>query len=167
MLFTKKYTYVLAFLMAFFLSACVSNIESANNNFMKEKLSSVSVTAPTEHLELLFFQQFNQITQNNGSNSNFELQYSLNISNTQALAFTGNSSNLKNTSLTIDFVLIDKQTEKIVHKGTITSQATSGAVSGIYAQEQSAKFAQERLALVLAERVYQDLYLYFLETIDS
>ena len=63
--------------------------------------------------------------------------------------------------------MIDKQTKKIVHKGTITSQATSGAVSGIYAQEQSAKFAQERLALVLAERVYQDLYLYFLETIDS
>ena len=47
----------------------------------------------------------------------------------------------------------------------ISSEATSGAVASLYGQAQSSKFARERLAILLAHRVYQNLYLYFLEDV--
>ena len=95
------------------------------------------------------------------------LSYSLDVSYTQTLSVTQNSSNLKNTSVTVEFKLKNTRTGLLIHQGSISSEATSGAVSGLYAQEQSEKFAQERLAILLAQRVYQNLYLYFLENPDS
>ena len=95
------------------------------------------------------------------------LTYSLNVSNTQTLSVTRNSSNLKNTFVTVEFKLKNTRTGQLIHQGSINSEATSGAVSGLYAQEKSEKFAQERLAILLAQRVYQNLYLYFLENPDN
>ena len=95
------------------------------------------------------------------------LIYSLDVSNTQTLSVTQNSSNLKNTSVTVAFELKNIREGGLIHKGKIKSEATSGAVSGLFAQEQSEKFAQERLAILLAQRVYQNLYLYFLENPDN
>ena len=138
-----------------------------NDVIVKDKLSQITAKDPKSNLELLFYKKFNHIARSTPINANYILTYSLDVSRTQTLSVTQNSSNLKNTSLTVAFELKDVQTKQLIHQGEISSEATSGAVSGLYAQEQSERFAQERLAILLAQRVYQNLYLYFFENSNN
>jgi len=144
----------------------VGIINTENDVFVKDKISQITARNPESHMELLFYKQFHHIARNMRMSANYMLTYSLDVSNTQTLSVTQNSSNLKNTAVTVAFKLKNTQTGELIHQGKIKSEATSGAVSGLYAQEQSEKFAQERLAILLAQRVYQNLYLYFLENPD-
>ena len=167
MLWVKKYLHPTTWFLFLLLSGCFGSINTNNDVFVKEKMSQILTDEPKSHIDLLFFKQFNHIAQNAKENTKYELYYSLNVSNVQTLSVTQNSSNLKNTTVTVKFTLKNQQSGRSIHKGKISSEATSGAVSGLYAQEQSKKFAQERLAILLAQRVYQNLYLYFLENPNS
>ena len=142
---------------------CIGNIDTDNDALVKDKMSQILAGEPKSHIDLLFFKQFNHMAQTTPIKTTYELDYSLNVSNIQTLSVTQNSSNLKNTTVTVKFTLKNQQSGQLIHKGKISSEATSGAVSGLYGQEESKKFAQERLAILLAQRVYQNLYLYFLE----
>ena len=71
------------------------------------------------------------------------------------------------TDVTVNFNVVDNNNGEVIHKGKISSEATSGAVASLYGQAQSSKFARERLAVLLAQRVYQNLYLYFLENVTQ
>ena len=148
-------------------TGCIGTINTENDVFVKDKISQITAKNPESHIELLFFKQFHHIARNMPVSVNYMLIYSLDVSNTQTLSVTQNSSNLKNTVVTVAFELKNMQTGRLIHQGKIKSEATSGAVSGLFAQERSEKFAQERLAILLAQRVYQNLYLYFLENPDS
>ncbi len=167
MLWAKKYFYLTLCCIILFLTSCIGASETGNDVLVKDKISQITAKNPKSHIELLFYKQFHHVARNSPMSESYKLTYSLDVSNTQTLSVTQNSSNLKNTSVTVKFELEDSRTGQSIHQGKIRSEATSGAVSGLYAQEQSEKFAQERLAILLAQRVYQNLYLYFLENPDS
>ena len=101
------------------------------------------------------------------NNNAYKLDYSLKVSNTQTLTISQNSSNLEYTDVTIIFKVINNNSGEVIYRGKISSEATSGAVASLYGQAQSSKFARERLAILLAQRVYQNLYLYFLENVTQ
>ena len=167
MLWAKKKLYLTVWCIILLFTSCIGTIDTQNDVFVKNKISLITAQNPYSHIELLFYKQFNHIARNTPMSANYMLTYSFDVSNTQTLSVTQNSSNLKNTSVTVEFKLKNTRTGQLIHQGSISSEATSGAVSGLYAQEQSEKFAQERLAILLAQRVYQNLYLYFLENPDS
>ena len=165
MLFGKNYFYFILFLIISLFLGCAGTIDTARDLQVKDKLSRITANSPTSHIELLFYDKFNQIIQNSTKAADYKLDYSLIVSNTQTLTIKENSSNLKHTVVTVDFKLLYRG--KIIHKGKINTEATSGAVSSLYSQGQSSKFARERLAILLAQRVYQNLYLYFLENLNE
>ena len=167
MLWAKKQLYLTLWCIILLFTSCIGTIDTQNDVFVRDKISQITTQNPESHIELLFYKHFNHIARNTPISANYMLTYSLDVSNTQTLSVTQNSSNLKNTSVTVEFKLKNTRTGLLIHQGSISSEATSGAVSGLYAQEQSEKFAQERLAILLAQRVYQNLYLYFLENPDS
>ena len=167
MLWAKKYfRLTLCCILLFFIN-CVGTINTKNDLLVKDKISHIIAKNPESHIELLFYRQFRHVARNTPINAIYTLNYKLDVSNTQTLSVTQNSSNLKSTSVAVKFELKHTQTGQLIHRGKIRSEATSGAVSGLYAQEQSEKFARERLTVLLAQRVYQNLYLYFLENHDS
>ena len=167
MLLVKNYFYLVLCLILLLTSGCTGTNNTERELKVKNRLSEIIVNSPTSHAGLLFYERFNQIIRNSDEPKKFKLSYSLIISNSQTLTIRQNSSNLKHTSVTVEFKLIEIQNGKIMHEGKISSEATSGAVSSLYSQAQSSKFAQERLAILLAQRVYQNLYLYFLENLND
>ena len=167
MLLDKNYFRLTACLIILSFWSCTGTFNTERDLQVKDKLSQITADKPTSHIELLLYEKFKQIVRNSSKDSNYKLAYSLLVSNTQTLTIRQNSSNLKHTSVTVIFELIDSRNGKVIHKGKISSEATSGAVSSLYSQSKSSKFAQERLAILLAQRVYQNLYLYFLENSDN
>ena len=159
----KSIHFILIFLIILLSSGCIQTLEINSDIIAKNKLSQITPNSPTSHLEYLFYEEFNQTVGKSTKNNAYKLDYSLKVSNTQTLNISQNSSNLEYTDVTIVFKVIDNYSGDIIHKGKISSEATSGAVASLYGQAQSSKFARERLAVLLAQRVYQNLYLYFLE----
>ena len=149
------------------MSGCIRTAGINSDLIAKNKLSQITPNSPTSHLEYLFYEKFNQTVRSSTNNNAYKLDYSLKVSNTQTLTISQNSSNLEYTDVTIIFKVIDNNSGEIIHKGKISSEATSGAIASLYGQAQSSKFARERLAVLLAQRVYQNLYLYFLENVTQ
>ena len=167
MLLGKNIHFILIFLITLILSGCIRTLEMNSDLIAKNKLSQITPNSPTSHLEYLFYEEFNQTVGRSTKNTAYKLDYSLKVSNTQTLTISQNSSNLEYTDVTIVFKVIDNNSGEVIHKGKISSEATSGAVASLYGQAQSSKFARERLAVLLAQRVYQNLYLYFLENVTQ
>ena len=165
MLLGKNIHFILIFLITLLLSGCIRTAGINSDLIAKNKLSQITPNSPTSHLEYLFYEKFNQTVRSSTNNNAYKLDYSLKVSNTQTLTISQNSSNLEYTDVTIIFKVIDNNSGEIIHKGKISSEATSGAIASLYGQAQSSKFARERLAILLAQRVYQNLYLYFLENV--
>ena len=149
------------------MSGCIRTAEINSDLIAKNKISQITPNSPTSHLEYLFYEQFNRTVGESTNNKAYKLDYSLKVSNTQTLTVSQNSSNLEYTDVTIIFKVIDNNNGEVMHKGKISSEATSGAVASLYGQTQSSRFARERLAVLLAQRVYQNLYLYFLENVTQ
>ena len=167
MLLGKYIYFILIFLITLLLSGCIRTVEINNDLIAKNKLSQITPNNPTSHLEYLFYEEFNQTVGRSTKNKAYKLDYSLRVSNTQTLTISQNSSNLEYTDVKFIFKVIDNYGGEFIHRGKISSEATSGAVASLYGQAQSSKFARERLAVLLAQRVYQNLYLYFLENVTQ
>ena len=149
------------------MSGCIRTAGINSDLIAKNKLSQITPNSPTSHLEYLFYEEFNQTVRRSTNNNAYKLDYSLKVSNTQTLTISQNSSNLEYTDVTIIFKVINNNSGEVIYRGKISSEATSGAVASLYGQAQSSKFARERLAILLAQRVYQNLYLYFLENVTQ
>jgi len=167
MLLGKNIHFIFIFLITLLLSGCIRTAEINSDLIAKNKISQITPNSPTSHLEYLFYEQFNRTVGESTKNKAYKLEYSLKVSNTQTLTVSQNSSNLEYTDVTIIFKVIDNNNGEVMHKGKISSEATSGAVASLYGQAQSSRFARERLAVLLAQRVYQNLYLYFLENVTQ
>lgn len=71
------------------------------------------------------------------------------------------TSDETSTSMTLDYVLYDKQLAEETMAGNITATASFGGVASLYAIETSRQFAHERLAMQLADRLYFRLLTFF------
>ena len=64
--------------------------------------------------------------------------------------------------MSVNYSLEDNETGNQLTYGSVSATATSGSISSHYGKDVSARYASERLVVLLAERMYQKLQLYFL-----
>lgn len=93
----------------------------------------------------------------------FTLSSELSVASGSTLTVRGSSSNLQKRSMTAKITLVDAATGKIVMSDSISESSTVGTVSSYYAQTRSNKHSDERISLLLAERVAARVHLYFLD----
>ena len=89
---------------------------------------------------------------------------SLSVSSAATLSVRGSNSNLKKKTMTATFLLTDLATGETVLDETLSASATLGTVSAQFAQLRSDRHADERLAMLLADRVAARLHLFFTQS---
>ncbi len=96
------------------------------------------------------------------STETYVLASTIKTTSLSTLSVQGGSS-LKRMSMTATFKLNDVVTGKNLFADSVSGDATVGAVSSFYGQDESRSHARERLAILLAQRVVRRLQLYFLK----
>ena len=89
---------------------------------------------------------------------------SLSVSSAATLSVRGSNSDLKKKTMTATFFLTDLATGETVLDETLSASATLGTVSAQFAQLRSDRHADERLAMLLADRVAARLHLFFTQS---
>ena len=89
---------------------------------------------------------------------------SLSVSSAATLSVRGSNSDLKKKTMTATFLLTDLATGETVLDETLSASATLGTVSAQFAQLRSDRHADERLAMLLADRVAARLHLFFTQS---
>ncbi len=97
------------------------------------------------------------------TNGKYKLTTKITGNPSSTLGVNGAGSTLKKMSMAAKFTLYDDLSGEILIKGYVISDATLGTVTSLYGQEKAETHAQERLAILLAQRVVRRLQLYFLE----
>ena len=92
----------------------------------------------------------------------YNLISSISVSASSTLSVQGASSTLKKMTMTASFELRNLASSETLVIDRVTADATLGAVTSLYGQDQSETHARERLAILLAQRVVRRLQLYFL-----
>ena len=69
--------------------------------------------------------------------------------------------------MTAVFTLKKQYNGEVVLSDQVTADATLGTVSSLFGQDQSEDHARDRMAKSLAQRVVQQLQLYFLKNLDA
>ncbi|MGC6519638.1 MAG: hypothetical protein ACON37_06400 [Candidatus Puniceispirillaceae bacterium] len=85
----------------------------------------------------------------------------LNVSSSTTLSVRGSSSDLKKMTMSATITLVDRSTGDIVLSDTLSANATLGTVSSYFSQVRSDRHGNERLAMLLADRVANRIHLYF------
>ena len=89
---------------------------------------------------------------------------SLSVSSAATLSVRGSNSDLKKKTMTATFLLTDLATGETVLDETLSASATLGTVSAQFAQLRSDRHTDERLAMLLADRVAARLHLFFTQS---
>ena len=92
MLWAKKHLYLTLSCIILIFTSCIGTIDTQNDVFVRDKISQITAQNPESHIELLFYKNFNHIARNTPISANYMLTYSLDVSNTQTLSVTQNSS---------------------------------------------------------------------------
>ena len=85
----------------------------------------------------------------------------LNVSSSTTLSVRGSSSDLKKMTMSATITLVDRSTGDIVLSDTLSANATLGTVSSYFSKIRSDRHGNERLAMLLADRVANRIHLYF------
>lgn len=89
---------------------------------------------------------------------------SLTVSSAATLSVQGSNSDLKKKTMTASVSLTDLATGETVLNETLSASATLGTVSAQFAQLRSDRHADERLAMLLADRVAARIHLFFTQS---
>ena len=89
---------------------------------------------------------------------------SLSVSSAATLSVQGSSSDLKKKTMTASVSLTDLATGETMLNETLSASATLGTVSAQFAQLRSDRHADERLAMLLADRVAARIHLFFTQS---
>ena len=166
MSFAKKFVrrmvpVILATIYLFF-SACSLHTIGEVKKLTDNHLRKIDLSEAQSRSEQLFRQTLERQIGSAHTDTRYSLSYSLTGASQSTLSASGSSSTLNNTKMSINYSLKDNDTGHELTRGVVSATATSGTITSYYGQSVSAQFASERLAQLLAERVYQKLQLYFL-----
>ena len=127
------------------------------------QLQSVAVVSSGGRDEQLFNRELRRLLYIDGPTAaRYQLSSSISYSATSTLSVKGASSTLKKASMSANFTMTQLDTGKTVYSDSVTGEATVGAVTSLYGQDQSETHARERLAVLLAKKSVRQLQLYFL-----
>ena len=152
---------VLATIYLFF-SACSLHTIGDVKKLTESHMRKIELAEAQSRSEQLLRQTLERQIGSAHADTQYNLSYSLTGASLSTLSASGSSSTLNNTKMSVDYSLKDNETGNELTSGVVSATATSGTITSYYGQVVSAQFASERLAQLLAERVYQKLQLYFL-----
>ena len=159
MSFAKKMVPIILATIYLFFSACSLHTIGEVKKLTESHLRKIDISEAQSRSEQLF----RQTLERQIGSADTDIRYNLGYSLTRAsLSASGRSSTLNNTKMSVNYSLKDNETGNELTSGVVSATATSGTITSYYGQSVSAQFASERLAQLLAERVYQKLQLYFL-----
>jgi len=151
----------------FSLAACGGVTVSQIGAERQMPLRTVSIANVGGRDGQLFMRELRRRIHPNGADgARYELDATISFSASTTLSVQGASSTLKRVSMTASFRLIDLETGQAVLSDNITADATTGTITSLYGQDRSEFHARERLAILLAQRTSNRLYLHFLKQND-
>lgn len=133
----------------------------------RSQLANVTVIDASGRVGQLYTRQLRDNLGVNSSNAPTHVLTSKVTSNSVAtLSVIGSSSDLKKMTMTVSFELINSKTGEVELDDTISTDATLGAVTSYFGQDESETQGKERLARLLADRVARHIQLFFIANSD-
>ena len=154
---------LLAFAMLSFVAACADlsvTPLASNGEAAHAEVNIVQVGGRNGQLYTRTLEQ--RLHVNDAAMAEYDLVSSLSSSSSSTLSVRGTSSTLKKMTMSVSFQLLHLKTGEIVLRDSITSEATLGAVTSYFGQDESERNARARLAQLLGNRVAQRIQLYFI-----
>lgn len=131
------------------------------------QIASIQVATSSGRVGQIYTRQLkDQLMMDPGVTPTHALKSKLSVSSASTLSVVGSSSTLKKMTMSVSFTLTNLATGETELKDTISTNATLGAVSSYYGQDESETQGQERLARLLADRVANRMQLFFIARDD-
>ena len=127
------------------------------------QIASIQVATSSGRVGQIYTRQLkDQLMMDPGVTPTHALISELSVSSASTLSVVGSSSTLKKMTMSVSFTLTNLATGETELKDAISTNATLGAVSSYYGQDESETQGQERLARLLADRVANRMQLFFI-----
>ncbi|MEC8130627.1 MAG: hypothetical protein VX081_02855 [Pseudomonadota bacterium] len=146
------------------LSACSSFEIKSLGQALYEQDAVIEVVQASGRNGQLYSRQLRTRLALDSTAATHSVSTTLGVSSSSTLSVQGSSSNLKKKTMTASIRLVDLASGKVVLSDTLSTNATLGTVSSQFAQTTSDRQADERLAVLLADRVAVRLHLFFSQT---
>ena len=150
------------------LAGCSGVSIGALDSRVDTKIGSVAVIDTGGRAGQLYSRALRRALYVNGEASPaYDLTSTISVSSSSTLSVRGVTSTFKKMTMTAVFTLKKQDGEEVVLSDQVTADATLGTVSSLFGQDQSEAHARDRMAKLLAQRVVQQLQLYFLKNSDE
>jgi hypothetical protein len=146
------------------LSACSGFEIKSLGQALYEQDAVIEVLETGGRTGQLYSRQLRSRLQHDDASATHSVSTKLDISSSSTLSVRGSASDLKKKTMTASIVLVDLATGEVVLSDSLSANATLGTVSAQFAQTRSDRHADERLAMLLADRVAARLHLFFSQT---
>ena len=97
----------------------------------------------------------------------YDLISTISVSSSSTLSVSADTSTFKTMTMTAVFTLKNRDSGEVLLSDQVTADSTLGTVSSLFGQDQSEAHARDRMAKLLAQRVVQQLQLYFMKNLDA
>ena len=150
------------------LAGCSGVSIGALDSRVEAEISSVAVIDTGGRAGQLYNRALRRALYVNGESSPaYDLTSTISVSSSSTLSVRGVTSTFKKMTMTAVFTLQKKENGEVLLSEQVTADATLGTVSSLFGQDQSESHARDRMAKLLAQRVVQQLQLYFLKNLDA
>ena len=146
------------------LSACSGFEIKSLGQALYEQNAVIEVVQSDGRNGQLYSRQLRSRLEHNNASATHSVSTRLEVSSSSTLSVQGADSDLKKKTMTASIVLVDLGTGEVVLSDSLSASATLGTVSAQFAQTRSDRHADERLAMLLADRVAALLHLFFSQT---
>ena len=150
-----------AALLVLLLAGCGAVSVQSLGNLQNSQLAEVGFDTPKNRSEQLFIRGFRKVSGQQVADPRWQLSFQLSYSASSRLSVRGKGSSLTSSDMALRYQLISLETGELVTSGSLSAEASSGAVSSYYAQSASARHAEERLAELLGTKLAGRLTSYF------
>ena len=150
------------------LAGCSGVSIGALDSRVEADISSVAVIDTSGRAGQLYNRELRRALYVNGEASPaYDLTSTISVSSSSTLSVRGVTSTFKKMTMTAVFTLKRQDDGEVLLSDRVTADATLGTVSSLFGQDQSEAHARDRMAKLLAQRVVQQLQLYFLKNLDT
>ena len=150
------------------LAGCSGVSIGALDSRVEADISSVAVIDTGGRAGQLYNRELRRALYINGEASPaYDLTSTISVSSSSTLSVRGVTSTFKKMTMTAVFTLKRQDDGEVLLSDRVTADATLGTVSSLFGQDQSEAHARDRMAKLLAQRVVQQLQLYFLKNLDA